>query len=176
MHHVRFMANLKNNWSREYTSILVKGLNYYWRIMALIGAIMFAVSGFLPIFVASGALGIVYEYQYVGSEDWSGSFASYPVGTLGLLLLVILWPIALVLSILSILKRKIALVAGIFGIICWAGGVMYDSAGSAWIQYGAGVYVGFVAAALLLVAYYLKPKQTAPSTSPQPFAPPPPPP
>jgi hypothetical protein len=170
------MANLKNDWSREYTSILVKGLNYYWRIMALIGVIMFAVSGFLPILVG-GTRGIVPYYQYVGSEDWSGSFASYPVATLGLLLLVILWPIALVLGILSILKRKIALVAGIFGIICWAGGVMYDTASpEGWIQYGAGVYVGFVAAALLLVAYYLKPKQAAPSTSPQPFAPPPPPP
>jgi hypothetical protein len=171
--HPRLMANLKNNWSREYTFILVKGLNYYWRIVALIGAILFAVSGFLPV-VISGA-GIVNEYQYVGSEDWSGSFASYPVGTLGLLLLVILWPVALVLGIVSILKRKIALVAGILGVICWAGGIMYDSAGPEWRQYGAGVYVGFVAAALLLVAYYLKPKQAAPSTSPQPFPPPPPP-
>ena len=169
------MTNFKNNWSREYDFILVKDLNYYWRIIALIGAIMFAVSGFLPIFVASAARGIVYEYQYVGSEDWSGGFASYPAYTLGFLLLVVLWPIALVLGILSILKQKIGLVAGILGIICWAGGVMYDSAGSAWIQYGAGVYVGFVAAALLLVAYYLKPKQAAPSTSPQPFPPPPPP-
>jgi hypothetical protein len=169
------MANLKNNWSREYIFILVKGLNYYWRIMALIGAILFAVSGFLPIFVGSGARGIVYEYQYVGSEDWSGGFASYPAYTLGFLLLVVLWPIALVLGIVSILKRKIALAAGILGIICWAGGVMYDSAGPEWIQYGAGIYVGLVAAVLLVVAYCLKPKQAAPSTSPPPFAPPPPP-
>jgi hypothetical protein len=142
--------------------------------MALIGAILFLVSGFLPFFVTSGARGIVYEYQYVGSEDWSGGFASDPVGTLGFLLLVILWPVALVLGIVSILKRKIALVAGIFGIICWASGAMYVI--DYQMQLGAGVYVGFVAAALLLVAYYLKPKQAAPSTSPQPFAPPPPPP
>lgn len=149
----------------------------YWKIVALVGTIVFLTSVFLPLW--STAFGIssslANEYQDIGSTDWASSFANYPAATIGLLLLLILWPIALILSIVSIFKRKTALIAGIVGIICWVGSVMYISQLSGALQYGAGVFAGFAGAIIVLVAYYIKPKPVTSQVSPPQVAQPPPP-
>jgi len=142
---------------------------------------VFLLSVFIPYYTAS-AFGItmnhslVNEYQDAGSTDWASLFANYPAAAVGLLLLMILWPIALILGILSIFKRKTTLMAGVVGIICWVGAVMYISglptAGS--LQYGAGMFTGFAGAIIWLVAYYIKPKSVTPQVSPPQVAPPPP--
>lgn len=150
----------------------------YWKIVALVGTIVFLTSIFLPLF--SGPFGtsssLANGYQDIGSTDWASLFANYPAATTGLLLLLILWPIALILSIVSIFKRKTALIAGIVGIICWVGSVMYISQSplSGLMQYGAGVFAGFAGAIILFVAYYIKPKSVTPHVSPPQVVPPPP--
>jgi hypothetical protein len=155
----------------------VKNLEY-WKIVALVGIIVFLTSVFLPLISAFGTSdSLANVYQDIGSTDWAFLFANYPAATIGLLLLLILWPIALILSIVSIFKRKTSLIAGIVGIICWVGSVMYVSQSplSGAVQYGAGVFAGFAGAIIVLVAYYIKPKSVTPQGSPPQVAPPPPP-
>jgi len=147
----------------------------YWKIIAAVGTLVFLASGFLPLFGTYN--GLVNEYQSLTSLDWASMFTNYPVVALGLLLLEILWPIALILCIVSIFRRKTALVAGIVGIVCWAGAVMVASGwplGS--LQYGAGVFAGFAGAIILIVAHYIKFTSGAPQYAPSQAAPPPPPP
>lgn len=150
----------------------------YWKIVALVGAVIFGVSVFLPVYSALGfSRSLLDEYQDLGSIDWGSAFSSYPASAVGLLLLAILWPIALVLCIVSIFKHRIALAAGAVGIICWIGAIMYIMGGpaSGLIQYGAGIFVGFAGAIVLLVAYYIKPKPVTSQVLPPQVAPPPPP-
>jgi hypothetical protein len=155
-------------------------VDYYSRIAALVGTIIFLVSAFLPLIIVPGfSWSLVDEYQNIGSMDWYSFFASYPVSALGLLLLVILWPLAMGLCVASIFRRKIGLVAGVVGIVCWVGAVMYVmgvNPASGFVQYGAGIFVGFAGAIILLVAYYVKPKLGTVQTAPSQVAPPPPPP
>jgi len=115
----------------------------YWKIVALVGAVIFGVSVFLPVYSALGfSRSLLDEYQDLGSIDWGSAFSSYPASAVGLLLLAILWPIALVLCIVSIFKHRIALAAGVVGIICWIGAIMYIMGGptSGLVQYGAGIF------------------------------------
>ena len=143
----------------------------YWKIVALVGAVVFGVSVFLPVYSALGfSRSLLDEYQDLGSRDWGSYFSSYPASAVGLLLLAILWPIALVLCIVSIFRHRIALAAGVVGIICWIGAIMYIMGvpTSGLIQYGAGIFVGFAGAIILLVAYYIKPKPVTPQVLPPP--------
>lgn len=153
-------------------------MDYYSKIAPLIGAIVFLVSVFLPLYSAPGfSWSLVDVYQNIGSADWAYLFGNYPVSAVGLLLLAILWPVALGLCVASIFRRKISLAAGVVGMVCWAGSVMYIMGGpaSGLVQYGAGIFVGFAGAIILLAAYYIKPKHGRVQTAPSQVAPPPPP-
>jgi hypothetical protein len=147
-----------------------------WKFIALIGAIIFLASGFLPL-LAVGSLGVslVDFYSLIGwilgqSEASSGIFsgpinlpAEATVAVIGMFMTLILYPVAVVLGFLSFLRRKIALVAGILGVICWLGAIMFiagiqSMAGmpAEELGYGAGTFVGLAGAIILLVAYFLK--------------------
>lgn len=147
-----------------------------WKIIALIGAIVSLASGFLPL-LAAGSLGVslVDFYSLIGwilgqSEASSGIFsgpinlpAEATLAVIGMFLTLILYPAAVILGFLSFLKRKLALVAGTLGIICWVGAIIFitgiqSMAGTfaEALEYGAGIFVGLAAAAILLVAYFLK--------------------
>jgi hypothetical protein len=165
-----------------------------WKIIALFGAIVFLASAFLPL-LAAGSLGVslVEFYSLIGwilgqSEASSGIFsgpvnlpAEATLAVIGMFLTLILYPAAVVLGFLSFLKRKLALVAGTLGIICWVGAIIFiagiqSMAGTfaEALGYGAGIFVGIAGAIILLVAYFLKireisqqvPIQPQPPTAP----------
>lgn len=147
-----------------------------WKIIALIGAIVFLASAFLPL-LAAGSLGVslVDFYSLIGwvlgqSEASSGIFsgpinlsAEATVAVIGMLLTLILYPITVVLGFLSFLKRKVALVAGTLGIICWVGATVFIVGIQSMIGtfaeplgYGVGIFVGLIGAIILLLAFFLK--------------------
>lgn len=153
-------------------------MNYYWRIVALIGTLVFLISVFLPVYTFLGdSTSLVNVYQNAGMIDWGASFSSYPVATIGLLLMMILWPIALVLCIVAIFKHRIGIAAGVVGIVCWVGAVMYVGgfSGTLALQYGAAIYVGFAGAIIMIVARYINLNPAAPQAGMEQAVPPPPP-
>jgi hypothetical protein len=163
----------------------VKKLDY-WKIAALIGTMVFLVSAFLP--MTNVGVNLVDLYRIIVSIMAQGSTstdvaslgalpADIYVAAIGILLTIVLWPIALILGFVSIAKRRVALAAGTVGLICWIGAIMFVAVlqsyfGSDLLQYGTGIFVGFAGAVILLVAYFLKP---TPAPAPQAAYPPPPP-
>jgi hypothetical protein len=160
----------------------VKKLDY-WKIAVLIGTMVFLISAFLP--MTNVGVNLVDLYRIIvsvmtqGSTSTDvGSLGTLPadiyVAAIGILLTIILWPIALILGFVSIAKRRVALAAGILGVICWIGAIMFVAILQSYyvVQYGAGIFVGFAGAVILLVAYFLKP---TPAPAPQAAYPPPPP-
>lgn len=141
----------------------------YWKIVALVGTIIFLVSGFLPMISAS-------EFSLSLFNLYTGS-VTIDAGVIGILLTIILYPIAVVLGFISILKRKVAMAAGIVGLICWIGTLAYLAQANAVSLAGAGIYVGIAGAVIMAIAYFLNaslpPTQTAAQEAT--FPPPPPP-
>lgn len=153
----------------------------YRRIVVLLGAIIFLVSGFLPLlsaswlvleeskFAASPSLFDIYSsFGQLGQVGITPIATAIPSGALVILLTIVLYPIAIVLGFAGILKSKLALVAGILGIICWIGAIMTVSSlqsfvesippiyGSFSVEYGYGIFVGLIGAIIMLVAYFLE--------------------
>jgi len=141
----------------------------YWKIVALVGTIIFLVSGFLPMISAS-------EFSFSLFNLHTGS-VTIDAGVIGILLTIILYPVAVILGFVSILKRKVAMVAGIVGLICWIGTLAYLAQANAVSHAGVGIYVGIAGAVIITIAYFLKaslpPTQTASQDTT--FPPPPPP-
>ena len=141
----------------------------YWKIVALVGTIIFLVSGFLPMISAS-------EFSFSLFNLYTGS-VTIDAGVIGILLTIILYPVAVILGFVSILKRKVSMVAGIVGLICWIGTLAYLAQANAVSHAGVGIYVGIAGAVIITIAYFLKasllPTQTASQDTT--FPPPPPP-
>jgi hypothetical protein len=141
----------------------------YWKIVALVGTIIFLVSGFLPMISAS-------EFSFSLFNLYTGS-VTIDAGVIGILLTIILYPVAVILGFVSILKRKVSMVAGIVGLICWIGTLAYLAQANAVSHAGVGIYVGIAGAVIITIAYFLKaslpPTQTASLDTT--FPPPPPP-
>jgi hypothetical protein len=146
------------------------------KVAALIGTIVFLLSGVLPLVSVS-----LFDFSYYFSlfnayslvmQGGSSSSASFTVtaGSVGVLLMIILYPVALILCLVSIFKRKVAAVAGILGLICWIGWAMALNELQVMSYAGLALYVGFLGAIILLIASALKPMTTAPQAP----APPPP--
>jgi hypothetical protein len=72
----------------------------------------------------------------------------------------ILYPIAVIIGFLGFLKRRLALTAGILGIICWIIPLMtingIQVATQLNVQQGYGIYAGMVGAIIMLVGYVLQ--------------------
>lgn len=145
-----------------------------YKIAALIGTIVFLLSGVLPLVSIS-----LFDFSYYFSlfnayglvmQGGSSSSASFTVtaGSVGVILMIILYPVALILGIVSIFKRKIAAVAGILGLICWIGWAMALNELQVMSYAGLALYVGFLGAIILLIASALKPSMTAPQAPPPP--------
>jgi len=141
----------------------------YWKIVALVGTIIFLVSGFLPMFSTS-------EFSFSLFNFYRGS-VTIDAGVIGILLTIILYPVAVILGFVSILKRKVAMVAGIVGLICWFGTLAYLVQFNVVSLAGAGIYVGIVGAVIMAIAYFVKaplpPAQTAARDTTFPAPPPP---
>lgn len=151
-----------------------------WKIVALIGTIIFLISGVLPLvsltlFDFSFYFSLFHAYNLIlqgGGSTTSGEIA-VTAGAVGILLTVILYPLTVLLGFASIVKQKLAIVAGILGLLCWIGWLAaLNELGI--IQYaGLGVYVGFIGAIILLITFFLKPKEIAAIVPPPPPPPPP---
>jgi hypothetical protein len=141
----------------------------YGKIVALVGTIIFLVSGFLPMISAS-------EFSFSLFNLYTGS-VTIDAGVIGILLTIILYPVAVILGFVSILKRKVAMVAGIVGLICWIGTLAYLAQANAVSHAGVGIYVGIAGAVIITIAYFLKasllPTQTAALDTTLPPPPPP---
>jgi hypothetical protein len=145
-----------------------------YKVAALIGTIVFLLSGVLPLVSLS-----LFDFSYYFSlfnayglvmQGGSSSSASFTVtaGSVGVLLTIILFPVALVLGIVSIFKRKVAAVAGILGLICWIGWAMALNELQVMSYAGLALYVGILGAIILLIASALRPTPTAPQIPPPP--------
>lgn len=148
-----------------------------WKVAVLIGTIIFFISGFLPLvslslFDFSFYFSLFHAYTLIiqGGGSSSSGEITITAGAIGILLTLILYPLTVLLGFVSIAKHKLAIVAGILGLLCWIGWLAaLNELGI--IQYaGLGVYVGFIGAIILLAAFFIKPKEMAA------MAPPPPPP
>jgi len=148
----------------------------------LIGTVIFLVSAFMPL-ISIQALGmsisitLIDVYTSIGKEtDMSTTQGQMPSEAmpiaLGFILTLILYPVTVILGFVSLLRRKLVLVAGILGIICWIGAIWaiaelksliaqqpFGQLAAAMIQYGIGIFAGIAGAIIILVAYFLKPKQ-----------------
>lgn len=167
----------------------------FWKITALIGTLVFTFSAFLPL-VTAGILGFTFSVNLIdlyraigylvrqsgGSMPGTGSTIPLPTeayaSAIGLLLTLILYPVTVILGFVSIAKQRVSLAAGIVGIICWAGAVIMvtglqslSGIAAGLIQYGNGIFVGFIGAIILLVTHFLKLTKIVS----QPVPPPPPP-
>jgi len=153
-----------------------------FKIVALIGTLLFLFSAFLPLasnslFDFAGSFSLLNIYsalgQSVSTSGGGGSLSAADIGVLiGVLMLIVLFPVALILGLVSIVKRRIALPAGILGILCWIGGLIVLNQFSILSYAGLGVYLGLVGAIILAAAYFMKPS----ATIQQPAVPAPPPP
>jgi hypothetical protein len=147
----------------------------YWKITALIGAIIFLISAFLPwislsLFDMTSAFNLINTYTSLGQSSSTGSVTVSSLDY-GILLTIILYPITAVLGFASIMKRSISLAAGILGIICWIGCIV-TLASYNYLQFaGLGIFVGIIGSIILIIAYSLKPH----AATPQATIPPPPP-
>jgi hypothetical protein len=153
----------------------VKNLDY-WKIIALVGTIIFLLSGFLPmiadsLFTPTASLNLFNLYAQIGQAQSTTGSVTLDTATIGLILTIILWPITLVLGLISILRKKASVAAGILGLLCWIGTLIalaqYDA-----MQYaGIGVYIGIAGAIIIAAAYFIQPSPTPPQIT----VPPPPP-
>ena len=155
---------------------------HYWRIVALIGMLVFSLSGIAPIvsdnlFSPTISWNLFDLYSAVG-RGWNIiDSVTANSATIGILLTMIIYPIALVLGLVSIVKRKIAIIAGTLGLICWIGTLAYLAQIDVLSYTGLGAYIGIAGAIIMATAYFLKPFLTPPqivplpATSPTPPAP-----
>jgi hypothetical protein len=143
-------------------------------VATLIGTVVFLLSGVLPL-VSLNLFDFSYYFSLFNAyilviQGGSLSSASFTVtaGSVGVRLMIILYPVALILGIVSIFKRRIAAVAGILGLMCWIGWATSLIEMQEMSYAGLALYVGFLGAVIFLVAYALKPTATAPLAPPPP--------
>jgi hypothetical protein len=139
-----------------------------YKFAALIGTIVFLLSGVLPLvslslFNFSYYFGLFNAYSLI-IQGLSSSSLSFTVtaGSIGVRFMIILYPVTLILGIVAIFKRKIAAVAGILGLMCWIGWAMYLIELQEISYAGLALYVGFLGAVIFLAAYALKQSMTVP--------------
>jgi hypothetical protein len=147
-----------------------------WKVTVLIGTIIFLISGFIPLvstslfdFTSYSNIFDVYNTVVQSGSFFSGSTAT---ALIGLWLTAILYPLTVLLGLLSIAKRRLVIVAGILGILCWIGLLIALNELQITQYTGLGVYLGFIGAIIILVSYFIKPRAMAPPAPP--VAPPPP--
>jgi hypothetical protein len=145
-----------------------------YEVAALIGIIVFLLSGVLPL-VSLNLFDFSYYFSLFNAyslviQGGSLSSASFTVtaGSIGVRLMIILYPVSLILGIVSIFTRRIAAVAGILGLMCWTGWALNLIELQEMSYAGLALYVGFLGAVIFLVAYALKPTTTAPMAPPPP--------
>lgn len=126
------------------------------KIVASIGAILFLLSGVLPL-ISDTFFSLFNLYVSIWQLQQGPGQVTINVETIGILLTIILYPVAVILGFVSIDKRRIAMVAGILGLTCWFGTLTYLASLGFVSHAGFGVYIGIVGAIFIVIAYFLKP-------------------
>jgi hypothetical protein len=140
---------------------------YYGKILVLIGAVIFLLSGFLPLISAYGASASL-------MDAYTGGGFNLNTQSIGLLLAMIFFPLAAAFGFIGFWKGKIALAAGVLGLLCWIGAIIFlASVTNGLSVMGAGIFVGFAGAIILIIGGILKPP-TQMQGYPQPTYTPPP--
>lgn len=149
-----------------------------WQIFVLIGTVVFFFSALLPMFsvqfIWTFSISLLDIYGWIGrgppvneaTSEWIQAFSS--VG-LGLLLTAILFPLTIVVALVSLrIGPKLCLIAGFLGISCWLSSVLsvvqlkslmaqsggpFGALAASFIQIGYGVYVGILGSMLLIASY-----------------------
>lgn len=153
---------------------------HYRRIVALIGTLIFSVSGIAPmvsdnLFNPTFSLNLFNLYSAVG-QGWNIIYSvTVDSATIGVLLTMVIYPIALVLGLVSIVKRRIAILAGTLGLVCWIGTLAYLAEVDFLSYTGLGAYIGIAGAVIMATAYFIKPFLTPPQIASLPATSPPPP-
>jgi len=147
----------------------VKKLDY-WKIVALVGTVIFLLSGFLPmiadsLFNPTASLSLFSLYTQIGQPQSTTGSVTIDVATIGLLLTIILWPIALILDFVSIVRKKASVAAGILGLLCWIGTLIALAQYNVTQYAGIGVYIGIVGALIVAAAYFIQPGSAPPQTA-----------
>ena len=131
----------------------------------MIGFILFMFASFLSLINNSGGktFSILNFYtSYVSTGRIPPLNAERPLADYWLLLAMVLYPIALCLSYISLFRARMMLFAGNVGLLTWIAYVVAVSvASSPWsvtALVGPAVYVGIIGAAMLVTAYYLRRK------------------
>lgn len=157
----------------------------YWRIIALIGIIVFLFSLFSPLVSLGGAgVSLLFTYSVTGDISLPDNaviratlghifsvreYEEYTQGAaLKILITMILFPIALAIGFISlIINHKMALVSGMLGIICWLSSIWavmeiksmaIEKGAQSWseaITFGSGIIVGIVGAVVLIISYFI---------------------
>jgi len=134
------------------------------KIVASIGAILFALSGVLPL-ISDPFFNLFDLYASIWRLQQGPGHVTINVGTIGILLTIILYPVAVILGFVSIAKRRMALVAGILGLACWFGTLTYLASLGFVSHAGFGVYVGILGAIFMVIAHFRKPSSAPEQTS-----------
>lgn len=145
-----------------------------YKVTALIGTIVFLLSGILPL-VSNSLFDFSYYFSLLnlynlvlqGGSSYSGAF-TVTAGSVGFLLMIILFPVALILGLISIFRRRVAVAAGILGLICWIGGAIGLNELQAMQYAGLALYMGILGAIILIIASALRPTTTAGQPPPPP--------
>jgi amino acid permease len=151
----------------------------YWEIAASIGSIIFLVSAFLPLITitvldTTASISLIDLYSALtNARGQTARDITMLIRSYGILLTILLYPATVILSFVSIAKRKAAFAAGTLGIVCWLGPIIALSSLQALQYTGLGIYVGFLGAIILLVASALKPTATKPQAAATLISPPP---
>jgi len=148
-----------------------------WKITVLIGAIIFLISGFIPLvsfslfdFTSSSNILNVYDTVIQSGPFFTTSTAT---AIIGLWLTAIFYPLTVILGFLSITMRKLTIVAGVLGLLCWIGLLIALNELHLTQNTGIGVYLGIIGAIILLVSYFIKPRAMATPAPPATPLPPP---
>lgn len=143
--------------------LLVVRMLEYFKVTAFVGTVLFLVSGILPFITLTVldtpvSVSLIDLYKTLG-QNWQLR--------IGLVWAMVLYPVTLVLSFFSMFKRRVALIAGMLGLVCWICVLVALNTVPSMLQFtGIGVYVGIIAAIVLSITFFIKS-----STSPQELAP-----
>jgi hypothetical protein len=157
---VRFTTNLKNDKVKNPQTAQAEELNY-WKIAAFIGTAIFLLSGFMPMVsdTYGSSISLLDLYAAIGQGRGSSVTLAIDLATFGILLTLILYPVTIVLGFVAMANRKVAIIAGILGLICWIGTVAYLAQFDAISYAGSGVFMGIVGAIAIASAFFLRPSR-----------------
>jgi hypothetical protein len=148
-----------------------------WQIIALTGTVVFLFAGIFPFVSAQfrgmpSSISLFDFYTLVAGSNSTGLLTNYtpqaimapPSVGLGLLVMMMLFPIVVIAGFVSVIRRpKATVLAGVLGVLCWLGSLFavlqlqslipQQSALRA-LSVGSGVYIGISGAVILLASYF----------------------